>query len=297
MLTAREELQRLLSVLSEYECKHLLSTARDIAAGERFWEGDIGILYNEYVKIRYRQAGPPSAEAEVDTGIFAAIPLVKCYPRAQRIQLPAPDRLNAELSEVLSNRRSRRDYSGASISLLQVSTLLQYACGTTGFSSGYDYNRFPFRTFPSSGGLQSPEVYLFVNAVDSLPCGLYHYHPIDHVLECLKGEDYRSRLRTFAFDQSYLETSALVFAITGCYERLRWKYEERAYRYICMDAGFLAENLYLVAEALGFGACATSGFAEDSMQEILEIDGKDEIVLLLVTVGALRHDDSNSNPP
>ena len=129
-------------------------------------------------------------------------------------------------------------------------------------------------------------IYIF-QAVDSVPVGLYHYHPVDHVLEFLKLGNHGPTLRTVTFDQPYMETSAVVFLITGYYERLRWKYGERSYRFLCLDIGFLGENIYLTAEALGLGACAHSGFEQDAIEELLDIDGKDEIALLLLTVGAL----------
>lgn len=290
-ISAQDELQRLVTLLSDYECNHLLTIVRDIAAGERFWEGDIGILYNEYTKVRsfnIRRPSPNAALAESDVeGVFAPIPIVKSYPGVEQIQLPVSEQLTVTLTETLMHRRSRRDYSGAAISLGQLSTLLQHACGTTGFVAAYEYTRLPLRSFPSSGGLQAPEVYLAVQAVDGLPVGLYHYHPIDHVLEFLKPGNHGPTLRNMTFEMPYMETSAVVFLITGCYERLRWKYGERSYRFLCLDTGFLGENIYLTAEALGLGACAHSGFAEDLMEEFLGIDGKDEIALLLMTVGAL----------
>ena len=57
-----------------------------------------------------------------------------------------------------------------------------------------------------------------------------------------------------------------------------------------MDVGFLGENLYLVAEALNLGACAISGFAQDAAEELLGVDGKRELALLLLTIG-MRSDE------
>jgi SagB-type dehydrogenase family enzyme len=76
-----------------------------------------------------------------------------------------------------------------------------------------------------------------------------------------------------------------VFMITGCFDRLRWKYGERAYRYMCMDIGYLGQSLYLVGEALGLGVCAIAGFMDDAIEQFLGVDGRDEIPLLLTTVG------------
>jgi SagB-type dehydrogenase family enzyme len=285
-MSAKDELHRLVDVLSEYECKYLLDSVQDIAEGERFWEGDFGLLYNDYVKLRYVNISrTPSPIPSVEDDAFVPIPIIKAYAGAQRLQLPASERLNASLTETLTRRRSRRDYNGTSLSLIQLSTLLRHASGVTGFVPGYRYTRLPLRSFPSHGGLQAPEIYLSVQAVDGLPDGIYHYHALDHVLESLTPGDHSQRLCTLTFHERFVETSAVVFLITGYYERLRWKYGERAYRFMCMDAGFLGENFYLVAEALGLGACAISAFAQDEVEELLGIDGKEEIALMLLAVG------------
>lgn len=298
-MSIKEELQRLVDLLSDDECRHLLNTIQDIATGERFWEGDIGILYNEKIKARYFNIGRNLPEIipagpTVKEDYFAPIPIVKSYADAERVQLPIPKRLGQPITETLLQRRSRRNYTGEGISLSQLSTLLQHACGTTGFVAGYGYTRLPLRSFPSSGGLQAPEVYLSVQAVDNMPAGLYHYQPMEHVLESLKLGDHGPLLCAVALGQPYIERSAVVFIITGYYERLRWKYGERAYRYMCIDTGFLGENLYLAAEALGLGVCAIAGFIDDALMEFLGIDGQDEIALMLMTVGVLQVDEKGS---
>lgn len=291
-MSAKEELQRLVSALSDYECSHLLSVVHEVAVGERFWEGDIGILYNEYVKARYFNisrnlsnvipAGPAG-----DEGIFVPIPIVKSYPNARKIALPTPEPVTTDYSRTVLSRRSRRDFGDDPLTLSQLSTLLLHACGVTLFVEGYDYTRLPLRSFPSSGGLQAPEVYLSVQRVKDLLPGLYHYQPIDHVLELLKEGSYGETLRNLALGQPFVETASVVFVLTGYYDRLRWKYGERSYRYMCIDTGFLGQNLYLAAEAMGLGACAIAGFIDDAAEKFLDVDGKSEIVLLLVALGTL----------
>lgn len=292
-MSPKEELQRLVGVMSEYECGHLLRAVEDIIVGERFWETEVSTFYNEYVKTRSLSSGNvtsniiPAGPAK-EAGIFAPIPIIKSYRNVEKIELPAANRLSAPITETVLHRRSRRDYTGGKISLEDLSTLLQHACGCTGFITGYGYNRLPLRSFPSCGGLQVPEVYLSIQAVDQVPAGLYHYRAIDHVLEALKLGNHGPTIRDLTLGQAYAETSAVVFFITGCFQRLRWKYGERAYRYMCMDVGFLGENLYLAGEALGLGVCAIAGFIDDATEQFLEIDGKDEIALLITTVGVLQ---------
>jgi SagB-type dehydrogenase family enzyme len=76
--------------------------------------------------------------------------------------------------------------------------------------------------------------------------------------------------------------------MTGCFERLRWKYGDRAYKYMCIDIGYVGQNLYLMAEALGLGACAIAGFLDDGMERFLALDNPSEFPLLLTTVGVPR---------
>jgi len=292
-MSNKEELKRLVDVLGEDECAHLLRSVQHVAGGQRFWEGDVALLYNEYVKAHYAtfEENPNtvvSAGPEMEGGVFAPIPIVKPYLGAERVTLPDAEVLPTTVTQAMIGRRSRREYSGGAISLLQLSTLLQHSCGTTGFMRAYDYTRIPLRSFPSSGGLQAPELYLSVQAVDGVPPGLYHYHVIDHALESVRAGNHGATLRTLALGQPYVEASAVVFLICGNYERVRWKYGERAYRYMCMDVGFLGENIYLAAEALGLGACAIAGFIDDVIEDLLGINGQDEMILLLLTLSVLQ---------
>lgn len=289
-MTAKENLLAHLELLSEYECQHLIRLVDPVVAGERFWEGDVAIFYNEYVKMRSSNisrnpASFVSTAPVAQEGIFAPIPLVKSYQAADRVSLPPPRHVGAALSDLVVRRRSRRRYQDRPISPEQLATMLQHAAGITGAAPAYDFSTLPLRTFPSAGGLQSPELYCFARLVDGVPPGLYHYHCVDHVLESLGSADGWSALCDAVPGQPYIATAPVAFIVTGYYERLRWKYGPRAYRYMGMDAGFLAQNLHLVGEGLGLGVCAVAGFLDDLLEGLLNINGEDELPLLLVTAG------------
>lgn len=302
-MSARDELRTLVEILSEDESEHLATLVRDTVAGERFWEVDAAVVYNEHIKGRFRQLGgaapptngdqpaPQSAPAAgppaPDAGIFAPIPIAKALDTAERISLPEPGELETRLGETLARRRTRRDFASQPLPLDRLSTLLHHACGVTGTMAAYGYSRLPLRAFPSSGGLQAPELYLSVQAVDALTPGLYHYDPIRHEVGLLRAGAFGSTLSSLALGQPWVASAAVVFVISGSYERLRWKYGERAYRFMCVDAGLVAQNIHLVAEALGLGACAIAGFADDAVERLLAIDGQDEMALLLVCAGPI----------
>ena len=258
----------------------------DTVAGERFWEGDAGLFYNDYVKLRFFRIGRNVPTAPViDHDAFVPMYVTKAYPGVERRRLPEPSPVDLPLDQAVQRRRSRRNYTGDGVPLNQLSALLRHGCGVSATVSAYGYERLPLRTFPTHGGLQSPETYLWARAVADLEPGLYHYEPRSHSLELLQLGDFASRLTAIAFGEQYVGEAAAVLLVTGMYDRLRWKYGERAYRFLCMDAGFLGENVYLVCEGLGLSVCAISGFAQDAVEDLLGVDGRQELALLMLTVG------------
>jgi SagB-type dehydrogenase family enzyme len=72
---------------------------------------------------------------------------------------------------------------------------------------------------------------------------------------------------------------------TAQIERSRWKYLQRCYRYIYLDAGHIGQNFYLVAEALGLGACTIGAIFDDEINALLDIDSLVETAIYVGVVG------------
>jgi SagB-type dehydrogenase family enzyme len=284
--SAKLRLADLVGLLSEQECRRLLATVERVAAGDPFWEGDFGLLYNEYVKLRGFRTRSVIAGVLVKEDTFRTLDLIKTYPLHRQIVLPPAGDVITRLGEAILRRRSRREYGIAALSAEQLSTLLRYGVGVTAEVPAYGVSRLPLRTFPSHGGLQAPELYVAVRNVSGVPAGIYHYEVGDHQLAEIKAGDHSNALHHAAFDEEFVQRAAVVFIVTGYYERLRWKNGERAYRFMCIDSGFVGQNLYLMSEAMGLGACAVSGFAQDQIEELIKVDGKTEIPLFLLAVGS-----------
>lgn len=218
-----------------------------------------------------------------------APPLVKSYNDVEKILLPQnylP--LPFSLDKILKARRSKREYSGRPLSLEEISTLLYFSYGIRSYISAYNTSKFPLRMAPSSGGLQAIELYLVVNKIDGLKKGIYHYNPIEHSLELIYEGNFRRKLVNLCVNQEFIHDSSAIIMLSCVMERLLWKYKIRAYRYIHMDAGFVGENIYLVATALKLGTCAIAGFFENELNDLLDIDGKNEFITLLMSVGKLQ---------
>jgi len=77
----------------------------------------------------------------------------------------------------------------------------------------------------------------------------------------------------------------IVFVWTAIFQRAKWKYEQRAYRYVYLDAGHIAQSLALTAVSLDLGTCQIGALYDEEVNSLLEIDGEDESVLYMSVVG------------
>ncbi len=206
----------------------------------------------------------------------------KTYPNAiKTIKLPDPE-FDKEINfwQVILNRQSTRKFKKESITLKQLSLLLFGMGGLTRI-----FPQVAFRTVPSAGGLYPIEVYLVVNDVENLNQGIYHYNIAKHRLELLKDGDFRLEIAKGCLDQEMAFNSAVSFVWTAIIERSRWKYLQRCYRYIYIDAGHIGQNFYLIAEALGLGSCTIGAIYDDEINDLLGIDGINETAIYVGVIG------------
>jgi SagB-type dehydrogenase family enzyme len=178
------------------------------------------------------------------------------------VQLPEP-RLESDtsLEETLLNRRSIREYSSSLLTLEEVSQLLWAAQGLTAEWGG--------RTAPSAGGLYPLEIYLAAGRVEDLAPGVYKYKPEGHELIQLRDGDEREELAKAALDQTWVKEGAIDIIIAAVYERTTKKYGDRGVRYVDMEAGHAAQNLYLQATALNLGMVTIAAFHDEQVRRIL----------------------------
>jgi len=195
--------------------------------------------------------------------------LEKACPEARAagplVDLPAP-RLEGDVSveEALHGRRSIRSYSDKPLTLADVSQLLWAAYGITKpLEGGPSFIRGGFRAAPSAGARFPLELYLAAFDVTGLPAGIYLYQSETHKLMLIAEGDKRSEVSEAAFDQDHFRTASAAIIYSAIYERTTVKYGRRGRdRYVCMDLGHSAENVYLQGQALGIGTCAIGAFTD-----------------------------------
>lgn len=201
------------------------------------------------------------------------------------IQLPEPATDgNVSVEEALNKRRSVRSYQDKALSLKQVSQMLWSAYGITKPLETPPFVRGGFKTAPSAGALYPLDVYLVAGNVDGLKAGVYKYIPKGNILVKKQDTDKRVELWKSAYEQNMVKEAPITIVYSAIFERTTKKYGERGKKYIYVDLGHSAQNVYLQAEALGLSSCAIGAFKDEKVSKVMNF-GDDEIPLYMMPVG------------
>jgi len=229
-------------------------------------------------------------ESETDQRKGATpLPPEKPYPEdAVLIDLVAPEDValgEMPLVEAIRRRRSRRRFTGAPLTLAELSFLLW---ATQGVSKTFPENSASLRTVPSGGARHPFETYLFVNRVEGLESGLYRYLPLEHKLYLVdRRAGLVDEVNGATYGQ-YVQDSAVVFIWAVLPYRTEWRYTFLAPKIIAQDSGHMCQNLYLASEAIGAGTCAIGAYDQVKMDAVLGVDGEDEFTVYVAPVGKVE---------
>jgi len=204
-------------------------------------------------------------------------------PNLPLIPLPTPavDVPDIRLSSLIEARSSIRKYAAIPLALVELSYLLWCTQGVQNIAAGCTW-----RTVPSAGARHAFETYILANRVEGLAPGIYHFIATEHALQHLPlPKDAAERLSAACYRQSMVLDSAVAFIWTAVAYRMTWRYRERGYRYLHLDAGHVCQNLYLAAESIGCGTCAIAAFDDDALNQLLGLDGDEQFGIYLATAG------------
>lgn len=190
------------------------------------------------------------------------------------IKLPNPVfSSRTSIEEALKKRRSIRIYNSQSLTMQQIAQLLWAAQGITSNNG--------FRTTPSAGALYPLEIYLVTGEIKNLSSGIYHYIPTKHILQKLRDGDLRIELVKAAFGQAAVKSGAADIVITALFSRTTNKYGDRGKRYVLMEAGHAAQNIYLQTVSLNLGTVSVGAFDDVQIKNILHITNEEEPLYIL----------------
>ena len=195
----------------------------------------------------------------------------------EALPLPKP-RLRAgnTLEQAISRRRSRRTFSEAPLSLVDLTQLLWAAQGVTG-----DYD---LRAAPSAGRIHPIRIYVVAGQVDGLEPGCYLYEAGSHQLRPVARGDLRADLRAATSHQECLCAGAADLIVAAAPQSTLERFGERGHRYVHMEAGHVAQNIYLQAAAMRLSTTAVANFDDQAMARAGRL-AAGEIALYVMPVG------------
>jgi len=206
-------------------------------------------------------------------------------PTDELISLPDPETIPAypiDLRRAIDQRVSLRRYQDKAISQEELSFLLWTTQGVKSVTN----RPVTLRTVPSAGARHAFETYVLINRVEGIKPGLYRYISLEHALLSIElNEGMAEKVAEACLQQNQVTKSAVTFIWVAVTERMYWRYGERGYRYLHLDAGHVCQNLYLAAEAIQSGVCAIAAFDDDEMNNLLQLDGQALWVIYCAALG------------
>ncbi|OGX18332.1 MAG: nitroreductase [Omnitrophica WOR_2 bacterium RBG_13_44_8b] len=178
------------------------------------------------------------------------------------IMLPVPQTQGGKpLMEVLSQRKSVREFSSKEIPLQVLSDLLWAACGINRPDSGK-------RTAPTARNMQEIDVY--VAKAD----GLYLYDAKENTLLPIIAGD----LRALTGKQEFVSQAPINLIYVGDFSKMKGETSDMEF-YSAVDTGYISENVYLYCASEGLATVVRGLVDKTALAKAMKLRPEQKIIL------------------
>ena len=174
------------------------------------------------------------------------------------------------LEEIISRRRSHRDFNDRQITFPLLRRLLWASHGVTSEDGK--------RATPSAHALYPLSLRVIAAKIEGLETGLHAVSRDCTRLTHLVRRNIRLELQAAALeDQPWIASAAAIITICADFAAAceafadQPPYGMRGTRYVHIEAGAAAQNLQLMATAEGLGCVLVAGFADEATAGVLEL--------------------------
>jgi SagB-type dehydrogenase family enzyme len=257
--------------------KTLNAIYSDSGAGNLSWE-----TFHENSKTsRYARMLPDEMIVAHMARLWESLP----FDRYPAVELPASfTPLKLSLEEAITSRKTARGMAPCRLTLANVGTIFHHAYGVTRDYQQQGFPR-PFRTVPSGGALYPLELFFYATHVEGLGAGVYHYNASRHNLRFVQPGDQTEQIANGLVQQHLAGDAAMIIFITAMFQRSVFKYGDRGYRFVLLEAGHVAQNITLVATALGLGCVNVGGYFDRQIDDLLGLDGLEHSTIYVAAIG------------
>lgn len=188
------------------------------------------------------------------------------------------------LEATITGRRSIRRFSSAPLTLEELSWLLWCCQGVQKVIPP----SMTVRTVPSAGARHPLDTFVLLNRIKGISTGLYRFLAVEHAIAPVTlSAQIAGGLQAACLEQDMVVTAGATFFWVADVYRSAWRYSERAWRYVFIDAGHACQNLYLGAAAVECGVCAIAAFDDVKLNRLLGVDGMERFAVYAAVVGKL----------
>ncbi|MBD3254374.1 MAG: SagB/ThcOx family dehydrogenase [Candidatus Lokiarchaeota archaeon] len=176
------------------------------------------------------------------------------------------------LEDCILQRESVRSFKSKKIEEEKLSRILWSAQGKKGKK----------RTVPSAGAKYPLELYIVIKDE-----GLFQYQIKDHSLKLLNKEELCDKIAKASWNQIFICEAPLILIICANFSRTTNRYGQRGVRYVHMEVGHCAQNVWLEVISLGLSSVPIGAFKDEQMKLLLELS-EDIDPLYVLPIGYAR---------
>ena len=233
-----------------------------------------------------------SSSTSISTSVGVGVSVPNYLIVGGVVYLPLPIQLSrVSVEKAILWRRSIREYRNEPITITQLSMVLWAAQGITDVEH-------EFRAAPSAGPTYPLTLYVVVGeggvrleGSKYLKAGVYRYDVLRHTLRLIREGDLRDELSKASLNQEWVKEAPVDIVMCAVFQKTTKVYGERGVRYVYMEAGHSAQNIYLMATALNLSTVVVGAFHDGWVAEIINAS-KNEAPLYVIPLGVpkrLRH--------
>ncbi len=197
--------------------------------------------------------------------------------------------LDNALYKTILSRKTNYNLSRINLNHMDISTLLLNSY----FVKEKDENLNTYRSTPSAGKRHASEIFFHYSSKDDkkennlsdFKQGLYYYNPVNEEIRHILNKNCSEELSTMLVQNELVNKTMLHIFVTSVFSRLTSKYDDRGYRFLLIEAGHIAQNINLVATAMGLSCINIGGFYEEPVNHFLEIDGTNHSTVYMILIG------------
>jgi SagB-type dehydrogenase family enzyme len=228
--------------------------------------------------------------------------LFKIYPTLEVTRLPRDFRETGmpALAAIAAPNPSTEKESIPDLETL--AELLFFSAGVTR-SKKHPQGETFFRAAACTGALYEIELYVVCTELASktpgqpaLPAGVYHFGAAEFGLRQLRAGDFRSTLAEATGHDPAIAHAPVIIVCTGTYWRNAWKYHSRTYRHFGWDNGTILANLLAMSAAKKLYSSIVTGFIDEQVNALLDLDTKKEVAFSIATIGHVNSEPQPSPP-